>query len=81
MREEDLKAFWKQQNTEPLQMTAEQIRLTATAFQRTVWRGNLAEYIACAVVILGFSTYIWIFPNRMMKLGSLMEVLATLFVV
>jgi hypothetical protein len=81
MREEDLKAFWKKQNTERIQMTTEQIRLKAISFQRAVWRRNLVEYIACAVVILVFSAYIWIFPNRLMKLGSLMEVLATLFVV
>jgi hypothetical protein len=80
MREQDLKAFWKQQNTESVQMTAEQIRLKATAFQRSVWRRNLLEYFACAVVIFAFSAYIWIFPNRLMKLGSLIEVVAALFV-
>jgi hypothetical protein len=81
MREEDLKAVWKQQDTEPTHMTTEQIRLKATSFQRTVWRRNLVEYVACAIVILVFSAYIWIFPNCLMKLGSLMEVLATLFIV
>jgi H+/Cl- antiporter ClcA len=80
MREEDLKAFWKQQNAEPIQMTTEQIQLRAASFQRAVRRRNLAEYIACAIVILAFSAYIWIFPNRLMMLGSLMEILATLFV-
>lgn len=81
MREDDVKAVWKQQNTEPVQMTAEQIRLKATTFQRAVWRRNLVEYIACAIVVVVFSAYIWIFPNRLMKLGSLIEVLAALFVV
>lgn len=80
MREEDLKTYWQQREMEQPQMTAEQVRIKATQFQRAMRRRDLIEYAACAIVVLAFGAYAWILPNILVKLGSFTMVLAALFV-
>jgi hypothetical protein len=80
MREEDLKTCWQQQPAEALPITLEQLRLKAAVFQKRILRQDLVEYVGCAFVVLGFGFYAWLFPNILVKAGSLMIVVASVFI-
>ena len=79
MREEDLKALWKQEE-EHSPMSIAQIRHDSEAFQKRARKGDLIEYFACAAVVLCSSIYAWVLPSFRMKLASLTMIVATLFV-
>ena len=80
MREEDLKKHWQQTETEHPQMSIGQLQDKAATFHRRARTGDLIEYVACAVVVLGFGFLLWTFPSLLSKLGSLTMILVTLFV-
>jgi len=80
MTESDLKASWKSQPGITLTVPLETLRRGATGFQRRVkWR-NALEYVACAVVIAIFANYIAAFPHPRMQAGSVLVIVATIFV-
>lgn len=80
-REDTLSDLWKSQPLEPLQpVPPAEIQLQASAFQRRVKRRNRREYIAGVFVVPVFLAYAWIFPYWVTKLGALLTVLGTLFV-
>jgi amino acid transporter len=48
-------------------------------YRHVKWR-NRVEYAACVVVVIGFASYVVMLPNPLHKLGSVLIVLATLYV-
>ena len=57
----------------------DEVRKGAEKFYRYVkWR-NIVEYVACAVVIVVFTVYIFILPHILQKVGSAMVVAAAIF--
>jgi hypothetical protein len=58
----------------------EAVRKGATKFYRYIWWRNLVEYAACVVVVGGFGTYIFTLPHLLQKIGSVLIILATLYV-
>ncbi|MEI9997181.1 MAG: hypothetical protein WDM91_21475 [Rhizomicrobium sp.] len=78
---QDAKTLWQNQETESTTVTLDDIRKRAGQFQRRVRNRNRREYIASAVVIAAFGVLAWQMPGWMMKLGSVLIVTATLFVV
>src|SRR5690606_27427102 len=58
---DDLKNLWRDQPTETPPMTLEQIH--ARGFQDRVQRRNRIEYLACAIVVVVFSAYVFILPG------------------
>jgi Flp pilus assembly protein TadB len=77
----DLKTLWRNQKPEDDTVTLAQIHHSAAIFEKRIRRGVLIEYVASAFVVLVFGSYIWLFPGWMMKTGSALVILATLFVV
>lgn len=76
----DLRSLWQTMPATPVTITAEEMRLRATAFQRKVSRRNLVEYIATAVVVAAFGWYatfpvpatpLWPIANLMIVAGAL----------
>ena len=62
-------------------MTLDNIRKHAETFQRKIRRRNLREIFAAAAVILVFGWYTWIFPGWMIKTGSMLTILGTMWIV
>jgi hypothetical protein len=76
----DVKAIWGAQAVEPNLVSIEQIRAKADKFQSAVRRRNRIEYVAGVLVVAGFGWYIWIFRTPLMRLGSLLIIAGTLFI-
>lgn len=77
----DVKTLWRNQKPEDNDVTLAQIHDRAATFEKRIRRGLLIEYAASVLVVLVFGFYIWLFPGWMMKTGSALIILATLFVV
>src|SRR3954447_18302827 len=80
MREAELKQLWQKSGAEDEPMSVEQLRKRAGKFQKSVRLRDRVEYVACALVVIAFGAYIWMFPNYLSKMGSVLMVAATLFV-
>jgi len=76
----DIKSVWKGQKTEDT-VTLQNIRERATKFERRVRRALWREYAGAAFVVVVFGAYIWFLPGSLVKAGSALCVLGTLFVV
>jgi amino acid transporter len=58
----------------------DEVRKGADKFYRYVkWR-NRVEYVACVIVVVAFSAYVFWLPQMLQKAGSVLVVLATLYV-
>lgn len=80
MSEKNIKKLWANQPTEMTTMTTEQLHDHSKKFQRKIKIRNSVEYIAGIIVVLAFARYIAIFPFALIQLGSVMTILATIFV-
>jgi hypothetical protein len=58
----------------------EEVRKGASKFYRYIWWRNAVEYVACVIVVVGFTSYVFTLPNPLQKVGSVLVVLATLYV-
>src|SRR5215472_8507582 len=77
----DLKSLWRNQPTEDRPVTLDNIRKNAETFQAQIRRRNLREIVAAVVVLLVFGWYTWIFPGWMIKTGSVLAMVGTLWIV
>jgi hypothetical protein len=58
----------------------DEVRKGADKFYRFVkWR-NLVEYVACLIVVVSFTVYVFTLPQTLQRVGSAMIVVATFFV-
>jgi hypothetical protein len=76
----DLKTIWKSQETEDAPMSLEDIRAQAGKLHSRVRRRNITELAASAVAVAVFGFYIWFFPDPVMRAGSVLVILGTLYV-
>jgi Flp pilus assembly protein TadB len=77
----DVKTLWRNQKPEDHAVTLAQIHERAATFENRIRRGVLIEYVASVFVVIVFGFYIWLFPGWVMKTGSALVILATLFVI
>jgi hypothetical protein len=77
----DPQKLWQSQATEYDPMTLAAIHEKARTFQARIRRRNAIEYIASAVVILGFVPALLHRGSWMMQAGSALTIAATLFIV
>lgn len=76
---DDLKALWREQETEHHPMSLELIH--ARGFQAQIaWR-NFIEYGAAVLVVIGFGHSLITLPHPVQKLGAALTIAATVFVV
>ena len=72
---------WQNQPVKRVEISREALRRTAQKVERRVrWR-NLREYVAGAIAIVCFGYYIWRFPAPLVRLGCVLLIAGTLFVV
>ena len=57
----------------------EKVRKDAEKFYRRIRRRNAIEYIACVVVIVGFTINMFTLPHVLHKIGSALVILAAIF--
>src|SRR5262245_58578373 len=67
-----LQSLWRNQSVEPVQMSLEQLRQRAQAFQRKIHHRNLREYIAGVFVFVASSWFVWRFPPLRLACGLLL---------
>jgi hypothetical protein len=77
----DPQRLWQNQPTEHDPMSLATIHEKATTFQSRIQRRNMIEYIASAVVILGFLPAVLHRGSWMMQVGGALIIAATVFVV
>ncbi len=75
-----IKEIWSDQSIEGFTMSLEDIRTRSTKLQRTVRNRNLREYLAGAIVVPVFILYTVVLPGMVTKIGSVMTIFGTLFV-
>jgi len=77
----DMTSIWKNQPAVPPAISIEQLHRKSQKLQkRVLWR-NLREYVAAAVVVVAFAYYIWLFPFLLLRVGCMLVIAGTLFVV
>ncbi len=57
----------------------EEVREGADKFYRTIRRRNLIEYVACVIVVVAFTIYVFWLPHVLQKVGSALVVVATFY--
>ena len=58
----------------------EEVRKGTNKFDRYITWRNAVEYVACVIVVVGFTAYVFTLPHPLQKIGSVLVVLATLYV-
>lgn len=80
MTEDPAKQAWQASVATAGAPSLEEVRKGASKFYRYVkWR-NRVEYAACIVVVVAFSAYVFWLPHLLQKIGSVLVVVATLYV-
>lgn len=76
----DLEALWREQPSEPPRISLEEFRNKMHRFERKIFWRNLREYVAGAVVLAAFGYYEWRFPALLLRIGSTLTIIGTLYV-
>jgi hypothetical protein len=77
---DDIRNVWQDQPVENTPMPLEEIQRRARRFEKRIDRRNLREYVGAAVVIAGFTYYIFKFPSPLMRTGCALIIAGSLFV-
>lgn len=81
MNDDDLKQLWQAQPAASEPLPEAVLRKHAGKFQRRVALRNLFEVLAAVLVVAGFSRYLWLYPQSLIRLGSVLTILAAVLVV
>jgi Flp pilus assembly protein TadB len=81
MNEKLTKDLWQSQPASTVALSEQELRRQADQFQRAIRHRNAGEYAAAMLVVPIFAFYLWAFPYFLMQLGSVMTIVACLFVV
>lgn len=77
---ENMKNLWQNQPTEPSKIRLEDLRRKTDRFERRIFWRNLREYAASVVVIAIFGYYAWRFHGLLVRAGSGLIIVGTLYV-
>jgi hypothetical protein len=77
----DVQRLWREQPSEEVHMSAQEIRGLAEKFERTISRRNRREYAASAFVVVWFSVWAWFAESGVTAVGCWLVVVAALWVV
>jgi len=80
MSNPDPRGLWQAQPTERTRFTVAEITAKAAQLEGRATRRNRREYIASAVVMAIFGAYLFLFPNPLMRAGSVLTILAAAFI-
>ena len=76
-----LKSLWASDIDAIAPMSPDELRRHAHKFRRKIARRNTMEYTASAVVIAVFSAFWFLMPLTLARIGALMIVIGTLYVI
>lgn len=76
-----LKQAWRQQPTSGPTITLADLKKGAGRFQFGIGIRNLVEYVAAVIVVISYSQMLLKFESPLVKLGCVLIVIATLYVV
>ena len=77
----DVRRLWRDQPSEEVQMSAQEVRVLAERFERTISRRNRREYIASAFVVVWFGVWGWFAESPVAARGCWLVVFAALYLV
>ena len=80
MSKDPLKSLWQAQEVAPVQFSPEELGKKSRSLRWRVSARNALEYLACLLVIAGFWNYLREFPQPLLRLGSALIILGTLYV-
>jgi hypothetical protein len=80
MNDDDLKQHWKEQPLTTATFSLDELKVEAKRMHRRIALRNAVEYAACALVVCVFSFYVYEFPYPLMRIGSILTLIATLFI-
>jgi hypothetical protein len=80
MSNPDPRGLWQAQPTERTRFTVQEIAAKAARLEGRVSRRNRREYVGSAVVVIVFGAYLFLFPNPLMRAGSVLTILAAAFI-
>ena len=79
MNDEQLKQLWKAQPVTESPISLDDLRAKARRFKRRIsWR-NAYEYLTCVIVFYAFGRYIVNFPFPLIRAGSVLVMVGSLF--
>lgn len=76
----NIQGLWQSQPTEPPKISTEELRRKMNKFERRIFLRNAREYAAGVFVIAAFGFYEWKFPAPLMRAGSGLIIIATLYI-
>ena len=77
----DMKAIWQTQTPESLKMSTAELRQRSQKLSKKVFRRNLREDVAAAIVVAFFGYCFWSFHTLLLRLGSGLIIVGTVYVV
>lgn len=80
MNHDDLKQLWKEQTMPTATFSLDDLKVKAKHMHRRIAIRNATEYAGCVGVICIFSSYVYNFPYPLMRIGSILTMIATLFI-
>ena len=78
---DDVKSVWQNQNVESFRMSIDEIRRKIEQFDTKIRRRNFIAYAACFIVIAYTGWCFFFFPNLIQRIGSILTVLGTGYLV
>jgi hypothetical protein len=78
---DDVRRLWRDQPSEEIRMSAQEVRGLAEKFERIIRRRNRREYGAAAFAVVWYCVWAWIAGNAVVSVGCWLVALAALFVV
>lgn len=76
----DLRNLWQSQESGSFSMSEEELRKAAVKFTRRIFRRNIREYMAAAIVVIGYGYYIYKFHSLLVRIGSVLIIAAAIWV-
>jgi len=77
----DVRDTWQNQNVEPFRMSPDEIRKKIGQFDKKIRKGNFIGFTGCFFGIACFSCFFFIYPNLIQRIGALLTVLGTGYLV
>ena len=75
----DARTVWQSQRTDPAPVDIADIRGRSLKFRRQIWRRNLGEYAASALVVAVFGLFSWTADGFWTRTGALLVIGGTLY--
>lgn len=78
---DDLKVLWKEQSVNPLQVSPHQLRKEVEKLRTGVRRRSIVGGGVATIVIVAWTLFFFVFPSWLQRLGSILTVAGTLYMV